>query len=66
LRCIHSRQGVTGAPTVFLANVKGPWIHPETMPVDALVEVAHACPSGASQNKPFCDGTRARIGFSSH
>ncbi len=47
LRCIHSRQCVTGAPTVFLANVKGPWIHPDTMPVEALVEVAHACPSGA-------------------
>ncbi len=46
-RCIHSRQCVTGAPTVFLANVKGPWIHPDTMPVEALVEVAHACPSGA-------------------
>ncbi len=46
-RCIHSRFCVTGAPAVFLANVKGPWIHPEAMPVDRLVEVAHACPSGA-------------------
>jgi CDGSH-type Zn-finger protein/uncharacterized Fe-S cluster protein YjdI len=46
-RCIHSRFCVTGAPRVFLANVKGPWIHPDAMPVDALVEVAHACPSGA-------------------
>jgi CDGSH-type Zn-finger protein/uncharacterized Fe-S cluster protein YjdI len=45
--CIHSRFCVTGAPRVFLANVKGPWIHPDAMPVDALVEVAHACPSGA-------------------
>ena len=45
--CIHSRFCVTGAPLVFLANVKGPWIHPDAMPVDALVEVAHACPSGA-------------------
>ena len=48
-RCIHARFCVTGAPKVFLANVKGPWIHPEAMPVDALVEVAHACPSGAIQ-----------------
>jgi CDGSH-type Zn-finger protein len=32
---------------VFLANVKGPWIHPDAMPVDRLVEIAHACPSGA-------------------
>lgn len=46
-RCIHSRFCVTGAPAVFLANVKGPWIHPEAMPVERLVEVAHACPSGA-------------------
>jgi CDGSH-type Zn-finger protein/uncharacterized Fe-S cluster protein YjdI len=46
-RCIHARFCVTGAPTVFLANVKGPWIHPDTMPVERLVEVAHNCPSGA-------------------
>ena len=46
-RCIHSRFCVTGAPQVFLANVKGPWIHPDAMPVERLVEVAHACPSGA-------------------
>lgn len=45
--CIHSRFCVTGAPRVFLANVKGPWLHPDAMPVEALVEVAHACPSGA-------------------
>ena len=46
-RCIHSRFCVTGAPQVFVANVKGPWIHPDAMPVERLVEVAHACPSGA-------------------
>ena len=46
-RCIHSRFCVTWAPHVFLANVKGPWIHPDAMPVERLVEVAHACPSGA-------------------
>ncbi|HKO46182.1 MAG TPA: ferritin-like domain-containing protein [Polyangiaceae bacterium] len=46
-KCIHSRFCVTGAPDVFLANVVGPWIHPDAMPVDALVEIAHACPSGA-------------------
>jgi CDGSH-type Zn-finger protein/uncharacterized Fe-S cluster protein YjdI len=45
--CIHSRFCVTWAPQVFLANVKGPWIHPDAMPVEQLVEVAHACPSGA-------------------
>jgi CDGSH-type Zn-finger protein/uncharacterized Fe-S cluster protein YjdI len=46
-KCIHSRFCVTGAPQVFLANVQGPWIHPDAMPVDSLVEIAHACPSGA-------------------
>jgi CDGSH-type Zn-finger protein/uncharacterized Fe-S cluster protein YjdI len=46
-RCIHARFCVTYGPRVFLANVPGPWIHPDEMPVDALVEIAHACPSGA-------------------
>ena len=46
-RCIHARFCVTYAPTVFLANVQGPWIHPDTIPVERLIEVAHACPSGA-------------------
>jgi CDGSH-type Zn-finger protein/uncharacterized Fe-S cluster protein YjdI len=48
-RCIHARFCVTGAPKVFLANVQGPWIHPDAMPVEGLVEIAHACPSGAIQ-----------------
>lgn len=46
-RCIHARFCVTGAPTVFLANVQGPWIHPDTIDVERLVDIAHACPSGA-------------------
>ncbi len=46
-RCIHSRFCVTWAPQVFLANVQGSWIHPDAMEVERLVEVAHACPSGA-------------------
>ncbi len=46
-RCIHSRFCVTWAPRVFLANVPGAWIHPDAMPVERVVEVAHACPSGA-------------------
>jgi CDGSH-type Zn-finger protein/uncharacterized Fe-S cluster protein YjdI len=46
-RCIHARFCVTGAPTVFLANVKGPWIYPDTMDAERLVDIAHACPSGA-------------------
>src|SRR5215472_17298700 len=46
-RCIHSRFCVTWTPQVFVANVKGPWIHPDAMPVERVVEVAHLCPSGA-------------------
>ncbi|MGC4092864.1 MAG: ferritin-like domain-containing protein [Polyangiaceae bacterium] len=46
-KCIHARFCVTGAPRVFLANVKGPWINPDAMSVESLVEIAHACPSGA-------------------
>jgi CDGSH-type Zn-finger protein/uncharacterized Fe-S cluster protein YjdI len=46
-RCIHSRHCVLGAPDVFLANVKGPWLHPEAVRVEELVAVAESCPSGA-------------------
>lgn len=46
-RCIHSRHCVLGAPRVFLANVDGPWLHPEEETVEKCVEIAHACPSGA-------------------
>lgn len=46
-RCIHARFCVTGAPNVFLANVKGPWLHPDAMDAERLAEIAHACPSGA-------------------
>ncbi|GAA0719468.1 ferritin-like domain-containing protein [Dokdonella soli] len=50
-RCIHARFCVTGAPRVFLANVQGPWIHPDAMDVEALAAIAHACPSGAIRYK---------------
>ncbi len=46
-RCIHSRHCVLAAPGVFLANVKGPWLHPETVPVERCVAIAQDCPSGA-------------------
>lgn len=46
-RCIHARFCVTGAPAVFLPNVQGPWIHPDAMDTERLVDIAHACPSGA-------------------
>jgi CDGSH-type Zn-finger protein/uncharacterized Fe-S cluster protein YjdI len=46
-RCIHARFCVTGAPTVFLANVQGPWLHPDTLDAERLAAVAQECPSGA-------------------
>ena len=46
-RCIHSRHCVLDAPTVFKANTPGAWIYPDTVAVEALVAVAHSCPSGA-------------------
>jgi CDGSH-type Zn-finger protein/uncharacterized Fe-S cluster protein YjdI len=48
-RCIHARFCVTGAPEVFLANVVGAWLHPDAVEVERVVEIAHACPSGAVQ-----------------
>jgi len=50
-KCIHARFCVTGAPKVFLANVKGPWISPDAIEADRLVEIAHVCPSGAIRYK---------------
>ncbi|MEQ1608469.1 MAG: (4Fe-4S)-binding protein [Hyphomonadaceae bacterium] len=32
---------------MFLANVEGPWIHPNTMDAEKLVAIAEICPSGA-------------------
>jgi CDGSH-type Zn-finger protein/uncharacterized Fe-S cluster protein YjdI len=46
-RCIHSRHCVLEAPQVFLANVKGAWLHPEAVSTEQVVRVAHNCPSGA-------------------
>ena len=46
-RCIHSRHCVLDAPTVFKANTPGEWIHPDAVPVEWVVHVAHLCPSGA-------------------
>ena len=46
-RCIHSRMCVLNAPDVFLANMKGPWLHPENDDPEHLAYVAMSCPSGA-------------------
>jgi CDGSH-type Zn-finger protein/uncharacterized Fe-S cluster protein YjdI len=48
-RCIHARHCVLGQPGVFKANVEGPWIDPDAASTEALVTVAHMCPSGAIQ-----------------
>ncbi len=47
VRCIHARYCVLGAPAVFKANTPGEWIFPDAMETEALVRVAHNCPSGA-------------------
>ena len=46
-RCIHSRFCVLQAPEVFLANVEGPWILPDSVDAAYLASVARNCPSGA-------------------
>jgi CDGSH-type Zn-finger protein/uncharacterized Fe-S cluster protein YjdI len=46
-RCVHARFCVLGAPDVFRANVKGAWLNPEGASVEALIGIAHECPSGA-------------------
>ena len=46
-RCIHARFCVTGAPKTFLANVKGPWLHPDASDPALLSTIAFQCPSGA-------------------
>ena len=45
--CIHARQCVLRQPDVFKTNVQGPWIYPDAASPDALLEVAHNCPSSA-------------------
>jgi CDGSH-type Zn-finger protein/uncharacterized Fe-S cluster protein YjdI len=59
-RCIHSRNCVLGAPDVFLANVQGPWLHPEAVRVDELVAIAEACPSGAITYERTDGGSQER------
>jgi len=46
-KCIHSRHCVLEHPRVFQANVAGPWINPDNAPVEASVQAAYDCPSGA-------------------
>lgn len=46
-RCIHARNCVLGLPTVFKANVQGPWIDPDGAPEREVLAIASRCPSGA-------------------
>lgn len=55
-KCIHARQCVLHQPEVFKANVEGPWIDPDAASPDALLEVAHSCPSGAITIERFDGG----------
>jgi CDGSH-type Zn-finger protein/uncharacterized Fe-S cluster protein YjdI len=55
-RCIHSRHCVLDTPSVFLANTPGEWIYPDTMSKEAVIEVAHRCPSGAIRYE--CDSAK--------
>ncbi len=59
-RCIHARFCVTGAPRVFLANVEGPWIHPDVMETEELAAIARECPSGAIQYRRKDGGAEER------
>lgn len=54
-RCIHARRCVLGAPTVFLANVEGQWLFPDTMESSALRGICNTCPSGAITYEPKGD-----------
>ncbi len=46
-RCIHARHCVLTHPDVFVPNVEGAWIHPDAASPEAIVALAHDCPSGA-------------------
>jgi CDGSH-type Zn-finger protein len=51
---------VLGEPRVFLANVVGPWLHPDATSAEALTQVAHACPSGAITYRRLDGGPEER------
>jgi len=46
-RCIHAARCVSGLPSVFKANVPGPWIEPDAANTDELAALIKTCPSGA-------------------
>jgi CDGSH-type Zn-finger protein/uncharacterized Fe-S cluster protein YjdI len=46
-KCIHSRHCVLDRPDVFVPNVEGEWIHPDSATPEGVAEIARNCPSGA-------------------
>ncbi len=46
-KCIHSRHCVLGRPDVFVPNIEGEWIHPDSASPEELAALAQSCPSGA-------------------
>lgn len=46
-RCVDSRGCAPTHPDVFVPNVVGDWIHPDTQGKAELLHVAKNCPSGA-------------------
>lgn len=46
-RCIHSRGCVLGHPEVYVPNVQGEWIHPDSATPEMVMVTALTCPSGA-------------------
>jgi CDGSH-type Zn-finger protein/uncharacterized Fe-S cluster protein YjdI len=46
-RCIHSRNCVLDRPDVFVPNVEGEWIRPDSATPEEIVALAVNCPSGA-------------------
>jgi CDGSH-type Zn-finger protein/uncharacterized Fe-S cluster protein YjdI len=46
-RCIHSRGCVLGHPEVYVPNVQGEWIHPDSASAPTVMFTALNCPSGA-------------------
>jgi len=59
-RCIHARFCVLGAPAVFLANVKGPWIKPDGDTLENVIHTVRQCPSGALTYKRHDGGPEER------
>ena len=59
-RCIHARHCVLTHPDVFVPNVEGAWIHPDAASPEAIVALAHDCPSGAITYERIDGGARRR------